>query len=128
MREAAALYGDIVSESDSDNPDDYLPGGEATVVLKKIAAIRRKCHRDRTKAVAQKKLLGEKRNKKTKEILAKFPNIGKEIGHFVEERSVGADAWRRTGVFTFDGNKQVKEKVTYSTWNRSTITSFHMEL
>ena len=26
VREAAALNGDIVSESDSDNPDDYLPG------------------------------------------------------------------------------------------------------
>ena len=115
VREAAALNGDIVSESDSDNPDDYLPGGEAAVVLKKkIAAIRCKCRRDRAKAVAQKNYLGRKRNKKTVGILAKFPDIGKEIERFVEERSVGVDAWRRTEVFTFDGNKQVKEKVTYS--------------
>ena len=90
-------------------------GGEAAVVLKKkIAAIRCKCHRDRAEAVAQKNYLGRKRNKKTVGILAKFPDIGKEIECFVEERSVGADAWQRTGVFTFDGNKQVKEKVTYS--------------
>ena len=49
MREAATLNGDIVSELDSDNPDDYLPGGEAAVVLMKI---RCKCRRDRAKAVA----------------------------------------------------------------------------
>lgn len=32
---------------------------------------------------------------------------------FVEERSVGADSWRRTGVYTFDGNKPIGQKVTY---------------
>ena len=65
---------DIVSESDSDNPDDYLPGGEAAVVLnKKNAAIRCKCQ-----------------NKKTVGILAKFPDIRKEIERFVEE------AWVQT--------------------------------
>ena len=68
-------------------------GGEAAVVLKKIAAIRRKCCRDCAKAVAIKNYWGEnetrKRNKKTVGILA---DIRKEIKRFVEERSVGADA------------------------------------
>ena len=32
---------------------------------------------------------------------------------YVEERSVGANSWRCTGVFTFDGNKPIKEKVIY---------------
>lgn len=41
------------------------------------------------------------------------PNIGKEIEQFVKDRSVAADAWRCTGVLTFDGNKEVKEKVTF---------------
>ena len=103
-----------MSESDSDNPDEFLPGSEAAVAIqKKVAAIRRKCCRDRAKAVCQKNYLGQKRNKKVRGILAKFPQIGKDIEHFVEERSIGADAWRRTGVLTFDGNKEVKEKVTY---------------
>ena len=43
----------------------------------------------------------------------KFPDIGKSIEDFVSECNVGADAWRRTGVLTFDGNLRVKEKVTY---------------
>ena len=40
-------------------------------------------------------------------ILKDYPNIGKDIEEQVKERSVGADAWRRTGVLTFGGNKQV---------------------
>ena len=31
----------------------------------------------------------------------------------MQERNIGADAWRRTGVLTFDGNTNVKAKVTY---------------
>ena len=38
--------------------------------------------------------------------LVKFPTIGKDIEDFVEEHRVGADQWRRTGVFTFDGNQK----------------------
>ena len=47
-------------------------------------------------------------------IIKKFPNIGKDIEKFVTEWNVGADYWRRTGVLTFDGNRNVKEKVTYN--------------
>lgn len=114
-REAAALNGDIVSESDSDYPDDYILNDTAKVALKKkIAAIRRKCRRDRAKALAEKNFLGRKRSSKLKGIVADFLNIGKTIEDYVQERSVGANAWRRTGVLTFDGNKAVQEKVTYS--------------
>lgn len=45
--------------------------------------------------------------------MKKFPHIGEKIEEFVKSRSIGADAWRHTGVLTFDGNKQVKQKVTY---------------
>lgn len=40
-------------------------------------------------------------------ILTTCPDIGEQI-----ECNVGADAWRRTGVLTFDGNIKLKE-VTY---------------
>ncbi len=38
---------------------------------------------------------------------------------FVEDHNVGADAWRRTGVLTFDGNANLKSKVTYQQHSRS---------
>jgi len=37
----------------------------------------------------------------------------KVIEDFVAECNVGADASRRTGVLTFDGNTRLPQKVTY---------------
>ena len=114
QREAAAVNGEIVSESDSDHPDDYIHSERmASALRKKVKAICRKCRRDRAKAIVDRNFLQHKRSKKVSGILADYPEIGKEIEEFVSERSVGADAWRRTGVLTFDGNKSMKQKVTY---------------
>ena len=49
-----------------------------------------------------------------KGILKDHPDIGEVMEKFVEERNIGADVWRRTGVLTFDGNMSVNEKVTYN--------------
>lgn len=46
-------------------------------------------------------------------ILKECPDIGEQMEKYVQERNIGADAWRRTGVLTFDGNTRVKAKVTY---------------
>ena len=80
---------------------------------RRLTAMRRRARRSRAKLIKQRNFLGRKRTKKAKSILQQFPDIGNEIEHFVEERSVGADAWRRTGMLTFDGNKAVEQKVTY---------------
>lgn len=47
-------------------------------------------------------------------IVQQFPDIGKVIETFVQERNVGADAWRRTGLLTFDENCRLKQKVTFA--------------
>ena len=65
------------------------------------------------KSLAERNYLGRRKNKDVKGILKQFPGIGKTIETYVQERNIGADAWRRTGVLTFDGNCKVKEKVTY---------------
>jgi len=36
----------------------------------------------------------------------------KKIESYIQSCNVGADAWRRTGVLTFDGKRFVKEKAT----------------
>ena len=113
-----AFNGLIVSESEEDNPDINLStqlSEETKLMLKKrIASIRRRNRRLHAKTVSQKRYLQKKQSKRVKTIITTYPNIGKEIESFVESRSVGADAWRRTGVFTFDGNKPIKDKVTFS--------------
>ena len=41
------------------------------------------------------------------------PNIGTVVEEFVQKGN-GVDAWRRTGVLTFDGNIKLSQKVTYN--------------
>ena len=119
-RDAAVRDGYVVSESDEDNPDDYLDlridhesDKAKTLVERRVAAIRRKSLRTKAKLIAEKKFLHRKNSKQVHGIVKEYPDIGEKIEDFVKSRSIGADAWRRTGVLTFDGNKQVKEKVTY---------------
>lgn len=117
-RDVAALNGDIVSESKHKDPDLYLEAyvdnqKYRTLLNQKITYIQQKARRDRAKAFSERNFLARKRSKKVVGIVKKFPDIGKEIECFVEERSVGADSWRRTGVYTFDGNKPIGQKVTY---------------
>ena len=42
---------------------------------------------------------------------------------YVQERNVGADAWRRTGVLTFDW-KYKGETMSHSTVQKSTLKAF----
>ena len=115
-REIRAWNGDIVSESDSDNPDEYASAADDSIkrklVQKKVMQIRRRAKRKRAKELARKRFLSKKKYVR-KSVIDKFPDIGKVIEKFVEDRSVGANAWRRTGVLTFDGNRPIEQKVTY---------------
>ena len=117
---ARAVNRDIVSESDSDvDPQDLvgitdpLSSAAKALVIKRRVAIQRKARRLKAKAIAQRRFLSRKVSKRTSNILANCPHIGERIEEYVQEHSVGADAWRRTGVLTFDGNVKLKEKVTY---------------
>ena len=113
-RQVAICNGLVVSESESDDPDEYGRVEQMKVLVqRRLTVIKRRARRNRAKLIAERNFLGRKRTKKTRSVLQQFPDIGKEIERFVEERSVGADAWRRTGVFTFDGNKAVEQKVTF---------------
>lgn len=100
---------------EASDPDDYTSSLSSErakdLIKKKIAAIRHRNQRERVK-ISEKKFLLCK-SKRAKGILHDYPNICKAMEEYVEQRTIGADAWRRTGVLTFDGNKYVQEKVTY---------------
>lgn len=118
-REAAAFNGQIVTDSESEDPDQYLGLHDVTsdkakaLITKKRKSLRRRARYLKSKQVAERNFLSRKVSRGVKGILKDFPNIGKEIENFVQESNVGADAWRRTGILTFDGNTRVKSKVTY---------------
>lgn len=58
--------------------------------------------------------MSRKVSKRTSKIMQDCPTIGAEIESFVQDHNVGADAWHRTGVLTFDGNSKLGNKVTYN--------------
>ena len=118
-RQAEALNGMIVTDSENEDPDEYLQLDLASEHAQEIIERKRKsiCRRARylkAKHLAERNFLGRKVSRSVKGISKDHPDIGEVMEKFVEERNIGADAWRRTGVLTFDGNTSVKEKVTYN--------------
>lgn len=115
--------GNIVSESDESSSDDVTqrldgvtsPFDDAGIALikKRRAAIRRKATRVVKKRIAEERLLRRRKSKKVSRILEDCSDIGKTIEDFVHKCGAGADAWRRTGVVTFDGNKKIGKKATF---------------
>ena len=81
--------------------------------MKRRKAIRRRARYTKSKTIAEQNFLGRKTSSSVRGIVKDFPEIGKTIEEFVQERNIGADHWRRTGVLTFDGNTSVQQKVTY---------------
>ena len=110
----------IVSDSDSDSDcaeewqrvRDPLDEAGLDIIKKKRAAIRRKATREVKKRVAERHYLRRRKSKKVGRIQREHPDIGETIEQYVRKCGVGADAWRRTGVLTFYGNKRVG-KVTF---------------
>ena len=118
--QAAALNGEIVTDSDIEDCEQYvglksLQSEQAkAIIMRRRQQIGWRARYMKTKMLAERKFLARKQSASVRGILKDFPNIGKKIEEFVQERNVGADAWRHTGVLTFDGNTKVKQKVTYT--------------
>ena len=119
-RQADQMNGLIVTESESDDPGAIQDATSVTdasvrdIVIKKRDSIKRQMRRRRAKRIAEQNFLRKKQTKRVNTILSRFPDIGKAIETFVKDNDVGAEAWRRTGVLTFDGNIKNTQKVTYS--------------
>ena len=93
----------IEVQSDSDS-------SEAEV---KRAAIRKKSIREIKKGIAEKRVMKRRRSKRMGKTISECPDIGQEIEGYVKPCGAGADKWRKTGEYTFDGNRKVKNKVTF---------------
>ncbi len=92
-READAL------SAETDDPDYYLDLHDVAsdkakaLIAKKRKQICRKARYLNNKQLAEQNFLSRKVSREVRGILNQFPNIGKEIETFVQDLSVGADAW-----------------------------------
>ena len=105
-RTARIINGEIVSDSDSEAKATVGQSVKDKVRAKRIS-LKRHAKRLATKLVAEGRFLQRKRASK---IIGDCPNIGSVIEEYVKDHNVGADAWRRTGILTFDGNANLKYK------------------
>ena len=109
----------VVTDSKSDNPEQWLsvkklnsPEG-IEMIKKQRRILRTRTKRRVAKVIADKCLLKRKIPKRVSSVLKEFPNIARDIEEYVRGRRCGADAWRRTGVVTFDGNRKRGPKASY---------------
>lgn len=120
-RAACTVGDDIISESESDDPELYVNCDVKNLkdpklkelIINKRRLLKKSAKRRMVKEMTERSLLRRKVPKRASKLLKKYPNIGNDIDSFVKENRVGADAWRRTGVATFDAYDKKGPRVTY---------------
>ena len=119
-RIANMINGDVVMDSESDDPENYIgvkdvasSNSAVTIIAKQRAINKRRMQRLLAKFIAEENFLSRKVSKKVSLILEECPDIGTVIENYVGDHNVGAHAWRRTRVLTFDGNANLQHKVTF---------------
>lgn len=80
------------------------------------------------KRLAEKRLMKRRRSKRVGTVLSECPGIGAEIEDFVKQCGAGADAWRRTGTLTFDGNRKVQKKATFRRIQQHLEDKYHRSI
>ena len=109
---------EIVSESDVSEGEmlqveDLLGERGRAILNKKRSAVRRKGIPEVKRRIAERRFQKRRRSKRVSQVLRDCPGIGQAIKDFVKACGAGADAWRRTGALTFDGNRKIKQKATF---------------
>lgn len=82
-----------------------------TIVLNRRKAIQRHTRYLKNKYIAERNFLARKTSPCVSSIFSECPDIGSVIEEFVESRNIGTDAWRPTGLLTFDGTLKFKRKL-----------------
>ena len=99
LRIAALLNGDVASDSESDNAENYigvtsLASEEAkAIITKKRKSCVRRTYRLQVKTIAAKRFLSRKISKTINSIENRFPDIGETIESYVSGCNAGADSW-----------------------------------
>lgn len=101
-------------EVDWGNIHDPLQKEAQSAIIQKIRNLGLGAKRKAAKKIAEERFLRRRRGKNVSKILKECPDIGQTIENYVKSAGAGADSWRRTGVLTFDGNRKVQKKPTFS--------------
>lgn len=93
---------------------DPLQAEVKKLIAEKMKSLHLRAKRKAARKIAEARFLRRKRGKPVGKILKECPDIGKKIESYVKSTGAGADSWRRTGLLTFDGNRKLKKKATFT--------------
>ena len=108
---------EIVAETASDDDDDdngsALPGIISEDELdRKLKGIKYKAKRLAKAEIESEGLHGRRKPfERSNTALSRHPDIGEVMEDMVKEADVGADKWRRTGVYTFTGDEKREDDI-----------------
>ena len=102
------------SGADWGNIHDPLQPEARAIISQKVKQLKINARRKAAQRIAEARFLRRKRGKNVGKILKECPDIGSTIENYVKSAGVGAESWRRTGILTFDGNRKVEKKATFS--------------
>ena len=115
------------SEESSDDDDDQRVSGSMhdETVRRKLKLIQDKWKKKAQAEIAANQLyLRKKPTGNMNSIERRHPDIGDVMENIVKAADVGADKWRRTGVYTFTGNRKVEKKMTYKRLQQKLIEHY----
>jgi len=101
-------------DDDNDDDDESDVNTDDLKIHQKLRQIKDKCRKRAQAEIAASSIL----KRKTTQINAvekRHPDIGEVMEKIVSDADVGADKWRRTGVYTFSGDMKKEKRVTFKT-------------
>ena len=118
MRQKEVDMARISDSSSNSSHEEYteeaMSQTQSEKIRLKLEQIDEKLHKKAKKETEAQRFLRKKVARSTKTIIDTYPNIGEVIESFVQESDVGADIWRRTGVYTYSGDQKKTKRVTFS--------------
>lgn len=112
--DAARMSDSSNNSSDDEYNDEAIPEAQSEKIRLKLKQIDEKLRKKAKKEIEEQRFLRKKVSQSTKTVINTYPDIGEVIESFVQESDVGADSWRRTGVYTFSGDQKKTKRVTFS--------------
>lgn len=118
VNDVEKTFEDDIVESDEDvtideslNENEFIGSLENCNKIE-IARVKSK-YRQRYKKEMSKIFIRRKSRKETRDILRRYPDIGKKMEDYARDCDVGADKWRRTGMLTFGAEKKTEKRLTF---------------
>ena len=102
-----------------DDEDDNIPKNETSTpidgeaIKRKMRQIKDKARKKACAEIQATRLLCTKSGSRMDAIHKRHPDIGEVMEKIVAAADVGADKWRRTGVYTFSGDTKKEKRITF---------------